>query len=107
MTTETEKPTTTNSERTTVLLDVPIVRGKHTISELQVRRPRSGELRGLNLQDVLSLDINAMHKLLPRITVPSLTEAEVSELDPADLVELGTETASFFIKKAKLATLEA
>ncbi len=87
--------------RINVTLDVPFMRGKHTISEIQLRKPSSGELRGLNLQDVLNLDVKAMHKLLPRITAPSMTEQEVSQLDPADLVEISTEVVSFFIRKEK------
>lgn len=83
----------------TIQLDQPIERGDTTIAEVQLRKPQSGELRGLNLSDLLQLDVNALHKLLPRITQPTLTEQDVAALDPADLVALGTGAAGFFIPK--------
>lgn len=90
----------------TVTLDTPIKRGETTITEINVRKPQSGELRGLNLNDILQMDVNALTKLLPRITSPALTEAEASALDPADLVQLGHEVGSFLVPK-KLAYLTA
>lgn len=85
----------------TCTLDEPLHRGKTTIEHVTLRRPKTGELRGLNLQDLLQLDVNALQKLLPRISNPSLTTQEVAELDPADLVQLGTVAISFFIPKAQ------
>ena len=89
-----------------VTLDTPIQRGETTITEINVRKPQSGELRGLNLTDILQMDVNALTKLLPRITNPALTEAEASALDPADLMQLGQEVASFLVPK-KMAYLTA
>lgn len=85
--------------RITVVFESPLKRGNHTIPEVQLRKPSSGELRGLSLHDVLQLDVTAMHKLLPRITAPALTENDVSQLDPVDLVALGGEIAGFFVPK--------
>jgi len=86
-----------------VELEEPIVRGEgdtaQTIDKLQLRRPNSGELRGLNLHDVLKLDVDTMHELLPRITMPPITKAEAQRLDPADLVSLSAEVADFFVPK--------
>ncbi len=95
------------TERTTVKLDTPIKRGNDEIPEVQLRKPNSGELRGLNLSDILQLDVNALHKLLPRVTAPGLTESEISELDPVDLVQLGTGVAGFFIPKTEQNSLTA
>jgi hypothetical protein len=106
MTDKIEK-TNTDNGRITVPLETPLKRGDQTIPKVQLRKPSSGELRGLNLHDVLNLDVTAMHKLLPRITAPALTEHDVSQLDPVDLVALGTEMASFFIPKAKQDSLTA
>lgn len=86
---------------TNVPLDTPIKRGETEIKQIKLRKPASGELRGLSLQDVMSLDVTSLHKLLPRISEPTLTEQEVAALDPADLLELGSEAASFFLSKAK------
>lgn len=92
-----------------VTLDTPLKRGDKAITDIRLRKPMSGELRGLSLTDVLQLDVSALHKLLPRISDPTLTEQEVSQLDPADLVQLGTEVVGFFITKGKLedASLQA
>ena len=90
----------------TVTLDSPIQRGEQTISEIVVRKPVAGQLRGLNMTDILQMDINALSKLLPRITSPALTEVDISGMDPADLMQLGQEVAAFLLPK-KLAYLTA
>lgn len=83
-----------------VLLDEPLQRGTTTITQIEVRKPMSGELRGVALVDLLNLDVNALRKVLPRITTPTLSDIEVGRLDPADLVELGSKVASFLVKKS-------
>lgn len=82
-------------------LDQPIKRGDQEIKSLQLRKPQSGELRGLSLVDLGQLDVNALHKVLPRITIPTITEAEARGMDPADLLELGAEVGDFLLKKAR------
>ncbi|AKO12775.1 phage tail assembly protein [Xanthomonas oryzae pv. oryzicola] len=84
-----------------VSLDQPIVRGEQTITQVNVRKPGAGELRGLKLVDVLQLDVTAMATLLPRITSPTLTTADVNAMDPADLLALGQEVQLFFLPKAQ------
>lgn len=81
-------------------LDTPIVRGATTIAVVTVRKPQSGELRGLALADLLNLEVNALRKLLPRITSPALTDIEVGRMDPADLVDMGGKVAGFLLKKS-------
>lgn len=90
----------------TVTLDNPIQRGEQTISEIVVRKPMAGQLRGLNMTDILQMDVNALSKLLPRITSPALTEVDISAMDPADLMQLGQEVGAFLLPK-KLAYLTA
>jgi hypothetical protein len=82
-----------------VTLDTPIQRGKDTISEVTLRKPKAGEMRGLALADVLNLDVNALATLLPRITQPIITKDDTQNLDPADLVQLGGEIASFLVPR--------
>ena len=77
-------------------LEVPVARGSETIDILKLRRPSAGEMRGLNLADLLQMDITAASKLLPRIAVPPLTQPEVDALDPADFVAICTEMMDFF-----------
>lgn len=82
-----------------VELDTPIQRGKQTIDAITVRKPLAGALRGVALIDVMNLDVQALTKVLPRITDPALTEAEIRNMDPADLVQLGSEVAGFLVAK--------
>lgn len=85
----------------TVTLDAPIQRGEQIIDTLQIRKPRSGELRGLSLVDVGQLKVDALTRLLPRISMPTLTEAEVSNMEPADLLACGAEIGSFLLQKSQ------
>lgn len=89
----------------TVTLDAPIVRGETTIEELKLRKPRSGELRGLSLVDLGQLKVDSLTKLLPRISIPTLTEAEVSNMEPADLLACGAEIGSFLLQKSQRAAV--
>lgn len=84
----------------TITLDTPIKRGDQSITSVTLRKPSSGELRGLNLTDILQMDVNSLKKVLPRITSPILTEQDIDSLDPADLVDLGSSIALFLVKKA-------
>ncbi len=83
----------------TITLDAPIQRGSTTIAEITLRKPNAGELRGLSLQRLHQADADELLKLLPRITVPSLTPPECAQLDPADLSEAGGVVISFLLKK--------
>lgn len=94
---------TTNTNTETVTLDTPLVRGESTITEIIVSKPNAGALRGTNLHDCVMLSVDALAKVLPRITTPSLAAHEVYSLDPADLVQLGTAFAGFLAPKAALA----
>ncbi|MFA6125066.1 MAG: phage tail assembly protein [Sphingomonas sp.] len=90
----------TDSTFRTVTLDTPLKRGDETITTVQVRKPGSGELRGLTLMALSQLDYAALETLLPRITTPMLTKADVARLDPADLMQLGGEVMDFLLPKA-------
>lgn len=83
-----------------VFLDTPVVRGAQTIGSVIVRKPRSGELRGVSLIALLQMDVVALQTVLPRITVPTLTKPEVAELEPSDLLQIGTEVSNFLLPKA-------
>ncbi|MDO3616496.1 phage tail assembly protein [Ralstonia pseudosolanacearum] len=85
----------------TVTLDTPITRGEQTISVITVRKPGAGELRGVSLMDLMRMDVTALHTVLPRITTPTLTTADVSKLDPADLTQLAVEVTGFLLTKAQ------
>lgn len=93
--------TDTNTDICTVELDTPIIRGEQTIAALQIRKPKSGELRGLSLVEIGQLQVTALTKLLPRITIPVLTEHEVAGLDPADLLAVGAMVGRFLLQKSE------
>lgn len=86
----------------TITLEQSIQRGESKITDIELRKPNSGELRGVNLTDLLQMDVTALHRVLPRIASPSLTEHEVAQLDPADLFKLGTAVAGFLLPKDAL-----
>ncbi|HDR8859371.1 TPA: phage tail assembly protein [Burkholderia territorii] len=86
-------------------LDQPIRQGDNEIKTITLRKPGSGELRGVSLSDLVNLDVSALHKVLPRITTPTLTEADVSKLDPADLLQLAGIVSGFFMTKAMRASM--
>ena len=89
----------------TVSLDTPVQRGGTAIEQLQLRKPRSGELRGLSLVDLGQLKVDALTKLLPRISMPTLTEAEVANMEPADLLACGAEIGGFLLQKSQRAAV--
>ncbi|MEC4090131.1 phage tail assembly protein [Pseudoalteromonas rubra] len=84
----------------TVKLETPIARGETTIEEIQLRKPKAGELRGLSLSDLLNLDVNAVTALLPRISDPILTKQDIDDLELDNLVTLAGEAANFFVPKS-------
>ncbi|EBR2642707.1 phage tail assembly protein [Salmonella bongori serovar 40:z35:-] len=89
----------------TVKLDTPIMRGKTEITEIVLRKPQSGALRGTRLQAIMDMDVGAMMNVIPRISTPTLTAQEMAELDPADLTALSVEVVTFLLKKSVLAGL--
>ena len=84
-----------------ITLEEPIKRGEQTITEVRLRKPKAGELRGTQLVNLLHMDIAALEIVLPRITMPTLTKQDVSNLDPADITQFGVELSGFLLTKEK------
>ena len=84
----------------TVTLDTPIRRGTTSIESITLRKPNSGELRGVSLAELLNMDVNSLVKVVPRISTPTLTAVEVTSMDPADLFALGTKVSGFLLQKS-------
>ncbi|SOT45083.1 phage tail assembly protein [Burkholderia cenocepacia] len=91
----------------THMFDTPIVRGEQTITHVTLAKPSAGALRGTSLAALVNLDVDALRKVLPRITTPTLTEMDVTLMDPADLVALGGIFAGFLMPKALKASMES
>ena len=83
----------------TVILDTPIRRGNNTIDSITLRKPNSGELRGVSLAELLNMDVASLLKVLPRISTPTLTAVELASMDPADLFILGNKVSGFLLQK--------
>ncbi|MDO8908901.1 MAG: phage tail assembly protein [Pseudohongiella sp.] len=97
------KKTASSVQTQTIELDTPITRGSKTINHVDLRKPLAGALRGVALVDVLQMDVVALTTVLPRITDPALTEADIRNMDPADLVQMGAALTEFVTaKKFKL-----
>jgi hypothetical protein len=86
----------TNPEQIPVPLSKPIMRGDQKITEITLRKPASGELRGLKLMDVLNMDVVSLTVLVPRISTPTLTRADVEAMPLPDLLEVGVAITNFF-----------
>lgn len=54
-----------------------------------------GALRGLKLYDVMTSDVNALITLLPRVTHPRLTEAEIITMNVQDFSQFAAGVADF------------
>jgi hypothetical protein len=90
-----------------VPLDEPIRRGEQIINGVTLRKPRAGALRGVQLAQLMLLDVSALQAVLPRVSQPTLTTHDVANLDPADLMALGVKVQGFFIAKADRESLPA
>jgi len=84
----------------TVTLETPIKRGDKEITEIEVRKPKAGELRGVSLSALMTMEVNEITKLMPRITRPILTPEEIQMMDPVDLTQIAIEVSYFLAPKA-------
>ncbi|MCK3655819.1 hypothetical protein A4G19_08630 [Pasteurellaceae bacterium Macca] len=89
-----------------VTLSTPVIRGEQQISEITLNKPNVLALKGLNLLSVMQLDVNSALELLPRITQPTLTKADLIAMEVDDFTALVSETTAFFVKAEATATDE-
>ena len=93
----------TEGNTKTVTLDTPIKRGETEITEVQVRKPLTVALKGISLTELLQMKVDAIQQVLPRVTTPTLHKQDIDNLDPADLLQLGTVVIGFLLPKAQKA----
>lgn len=86
----------------TITLETPITRGEQTITTVTLNKPNSGALRGVSLWAILQMNVDALTSVLPRISDPSLTAADITRMDVVDLLQLGSVVSSFLLPKASL-----
>lgn len=89
--------TAANPQTITVKLAFPIKRKGGDVTEVTLRKPKAGAMRGLKIEDLYSTDVNSLLILLPRITEPTLIAAEIEELESEDLIELAGAVKGFFM----------
>lgn len=89
-----EKEVLSNQENI-VTLDTPVKRGEQVIATVTLIKPNTGTLRGVSLADVANSDVNALIKVLPRMTYPSLTESEIAALELPDILAMAGKVVGF------------
>lgn len=90
-----------------ITLQSSIHRGETSIDAVSLRKPTAGELRGVSLVDLLQMDVDAISKVLPRITTPTLLEQEIAGMDPAVLLTMGAAISGFLLPTAEPASPDA
>jgi hypothetical protein len=100
MNTEETLETPIVADDNSVTLDSPIKRGKTEITQISLRKPQSGELRGVQLIELLNMDVASLIKVIPRISTPSITTPEAAAMDPADLLACGSKITDFLLQKS-------
>lgn len=83
------------SKENVVTLEKPVKRGEQLFTEITLVKPNAGTLRGVSLAAVANSEVDALIKVLPRMTVPMLTEQEVAAMELPDLVALAGQVVGF------------
>ncbi|VVT44326.1 GpE+E' [Kosakonia radicincitans] len=78
-----------------ITLENPVKRGEQIIDAITLIKPNAGTLRGVSLAAVANSEVDALIKVLPRMSAPSLTEQEVAALELPDLVALAGKVVGF------------
>jgi len=72
-------------------------------TEVQVRKPTAGELRGLTVNALLNGDVTQLLTLAPRVTAPAIPKG--ADMDPADVTQFAGEVVDFLLPRAARAAL--
>lgn len=89
----------------TIELDAPLMMGDTTITHLEIRKPNVQALQGVKIADLLQGDVTAICHILPKISNPTITKAQVQQLDPADIAQIGGAVMVFLQPKSVRAEL--
>lgn len=89
-----------------ITLAEPIERGGETITSIQLRKPKAGELRGLSIQELMNARVSAILDVVPRISVPPLTAAEANNLETQDINAIGGAIIDFFLTPSERMQME-
>lgn len=100
---ETAQPAPT---ATVLTLQHPIQREGGPIAALTLRKPKAGQLRGLNIQSLMVGDVTSVMTLLPRIASPIITPHEAAQLEAEDIAEAAGTIMLFFMTSAQKTVVE-
>ena len=78
-------------------LTTAIQRGEQSITQLALRKPKAGELRGLSMQELMNARISAVLDILPRITTPPITQQEADNMEVEDVANASGIIIGFFM----------
>ena len=78
-----------------VIFDTPLMRGEQKIEQVTLTKPNAGTLRGVSLASLANSDVDALIKVLPRMTYPSLTAQELTAINAPDLMQLAGKVIGF------------
>ena len=90
-------------DMTTITMETPIDRGDAKLTSFQLRRPLGGDLRGISGVTLGQMDYEAVRKLIPRISVPTVLDIELDRFDAADITQIHVALTDFLFTKAMLA----
>lgn len=77
-----------------ITLDNPVKRGEQVIEQVTLMKPTPGRC-AVSVWLRLQPEVDALIKVLPRMTAPMLTEQEVAALELPDLVALAGKVVGF------------
>ena len=95
-----------NDKVVQIALNTPIARVGGPLTCFTLRKPLAGDLRGLSLQDLMTGDVSAIIKVLPRVSQPFITEPEAAALEADDIAEIGGAVMGFFMSPAQKAMIQ-
>ncbi|MEI7250030.1 phage tail assembly protein [Pectobacterium carotovorum] len=93
-----------NKHDNVVTLETPIQRGETVIDTITLIKPNTGTLRGVSLAAVAGSDVDAMIKVLPRMTLPALTETEITRMELPDMIAIAGKVIGFLTPKSQQGT---
>lgn len=73
---------------TQITLPTPIVIGETETTEIYLREPTGGDLRGLKIVDVLQGDVDSIATLVPRIATPVITPKHIKDTSMGNIVAI-------------------
>jgi len=88
-----------------ITLDQPIKRGDDEVTKVTMSEPLGGTMRGLQISMIQAGDVSANMKLIPRITNPSITEAELDAMPGRDIMKLTMAVVGFLLSPEDAAAM--